>query len=222
VTVTLDAVDEHAGGDVGRMFLAATGALLHRPLRYRLDAGGAVLGIADVDTSIAPIAKAIERMTAHRDRNGDARILASPLRTLPPERKAAMLRSILTPLIAGPSADRTPGQRPVTVPSRPPLAPGTALTGIETTSRSAAGIVTIDVRAGGRVDATASPEAPGHAIAMPARTLTATIHTIRNIDPASGLLLDARDTAETRLTDGETVHTTWIETVVTLQLVPRS
>ena len=220
VTVTLGAIDEHAGGDVGRMFMAATGALLRKPLRYRLDASGTVLDIADADATIALIADAIERMSAQRDRRGDAHILASPLRTLPPERKAAMLRSILAPLIAGPTAERAVGPRATSVPSRPPLAPGSALAGIETLSRSADGVVTIDVRADGGVDAAAPPETHGHDIATPAHSPPTTIHTIRNIDSATGLVIDARDTIDTRLSDGTTIHTTRIDTVVILHLVP--
>ncbi len=219
VTVTLDTIDDRAGDEVGAMFRAATGALLHRPIRYRVDASGAIVDVADADTAIALIADAIERISARRVRSGDARVLASPLRTLPPERKAAMLRSILTPVIAGPTADRTLGQRAVTVPSRPPLAPGTALSGIETT-RSAGGIITIEVEASGGVDAHAAPETHGHDVATPAHLPTATISMTRRIDAATGLLRDAQDVSETRLRDGATVHAAQIETILTLQLLP--
>ena len=216
--VTLDAVDEETGDEVGRMFMAATGALLHQPLRYRLDIGGGIVGIDDPEAAIALIADAIERMSAQRERSGDARVLASPLRSMPLERKSAMLRSILAPVIAGPAADRTPGERPITVPSRPPLPRSTSLTGTETISRGTTGIVTIAVRAGGGIDATAPPETPGHALAAAAHAPTATIYTVRNIDSRTGLLLDARDIAETSVSDGETIHRTRIDTVITLQI----
>ncbi|WP_353204142.1 hypothetical protein [Sphingomonas sp.] len=219
VTVTLDTIDERAGDDVGAMFRAATGALLHRPIRYRLDASGAIVDVADADAAIALIADAIERISARRARSGDARVLASPLRALPPERKAAMLRSVLTPVLAGAAADRAPGQRAITLPSRPPLAPGTALEGIETT-RSAGGIVAIEVRAAGGVDTRAAADTHGHDVAIPAQRPTATITSIRHIDAATGLLRDAHDIAETRLSDGATAHTTQIETILTLQLRP--
>ena len=217
-SVTLDAVDQQAGGDVGRMFLAATGALLHRTLQYRLDINGTVLEVVDADATIALIASAIERMDADRKRSGDAQVLASPLRTMPPERKAAMLRSILTPLIAGASAERPPGQRKIALPSRPPLAPGTALAGVETVSRNPAGIVTIDLRADGGIDTAAPADAHGRDIAAPLQAPAATIHTVRNVDPVTGLIRDSRDTSETRVGDGETLHRTQIDTVVTLQL----
>ncbi len=219
VTVTLDAVDEQAGGDVGRMFLAATGALLHRPLRYRLDANGAIVGVEDADAAIARIADAIEAISAHPERSGDARVLASPLRTLPPERKAAMLRSIVAPLIAGAAAERAPGQRAITVPSRPPLPSGTALIGTETLSRNVNGIITIDIHASGGVDTSPPPETHGRELAVPTAAPGATIHTIRNIDSASGLLIDSRDVAETHVRDSDTDHATRIETTVTLALV---
>lgn len=220
VTVTLDAVDEQAGGDVGTMFRAATGALLNRPLRYHLDTNGAIVHVEDADAAIALIAGAIERVSAQRERRGDARVLASPLRTLPPERKAAMLRSILTPLIAGPAADRTPGQRPVTLPSRPPLAPGTALFGVETLSRDASGIVTIKVQASGGVDTAPPPETHGSDLAAPVATPSATIRTIRNVNPATGLVIDSREMAETRALHADAARTARVETTVTLALAP--
>lgn len=221
-TVTLDAVDAQAGGEVGAMFRTATGALLHRPLRYHLDVSGAIVGIDDADAAVALIADAIERSSAHNERSGDARVLASPLRALPPERKAAMLGSILTPLIGGPTADRTPGARPITLPSRPPLAPGTALAGVETLTRGASGIITIDVQASGGVDTAAPPGTPGSRIAAPVASPSITIQTLRNVDSATGLVIDSRDIAETRALHGDAAHTTRVETTVTLTLTPSS
>ena len=218
VSVTLDSVDEQAGGDVGKMFLTATGALLHRALSYRLDSDGTLLDIADADTAIALIADAIERMgTGDHARSGDSKAMASPLRTLPPERKRTMLRSVLAPLLAGAGAARDVGQRPVTLPSRPPLPFGTALVGTETVSRGADGFVTVAVDAHGAADVGTPEGTPGATMGRPASMPTATIRTVRVIDPASGLLRDSRDIAETRLSSGTDVRTTRIETIVTLR-----
>ena len=218
VSVTLDAVDEQAGSDVGQMFLAATGALLHRTLHYRLGRDGTLLDVADADISIALIADAIERMgIANRARSGDSRAMASPLRALPPERKRAMLQSILAPLLAGAGAARDNGQRPITLPSRPPLPPGTALVGTETVSRGADAMVTVAVDARGAADVGTPDGMPGATMGRSASTPNATIHTVRVIDPASGLLRDSREVAETLLNDGQTVHINRIETVVTLR-----
>ena len=222
VTITLDAVDQQAGGDVGRMFLAATGALLHRPLLYRLDAAGAVLDVVDADTAITRIADAIEQMAVvDRDRRNDSLAMASPLRTLPPERKRAMLMSIVTPLLAGPAAARPPGRRPISVSNRPPLVPGTALSGIESISLGSDGIVTVTIDAIGAVDATVSRNTPGAGMTNAAGTPTATIRTVRNLDPASGLVRDSRDMAETEARYGTAVYRTRIETVVTLRPTPK-
>lgn len=218
VTVTLDAVDEGAGDATGRMFRAATRALLGKPLQYRLDAKGTILGIDEADAAIALIADAIERMTPHRDRSGDAQILASPLRRLPPERRLAMLRSILAPVIAGAAVDQPPGTRTVRVPSRPPLPPGTALAGIETITRGPGEIVTVDIQADGAIDAAAPPETHGHDLAATAHTPTATIRSHRTLDPATGLVRELRDRTETRVIDGKTVHSSTIETVITVRL----
>ncbi|WP_404371741.1 hypothetical protein AB5I39_04565 [Sphingomonas sp. MMS24-J45] len=218
VTVTLDAVDEGAGDATGRMFRAATGALLGKPLRFRLDPNGTVLDIEDADAAIALIADAIERMTPHRDRSGDARILASPLRRLPSERKRAMLGSILAPVIAGAAADQPSGTRTIRVPSRPPLPPGTALAGIETVTRGPGKIVTVDIQADGAIDAAAPPETHGHDLAATAHTPTATIRSRRTLDAATGLVRELRDRTETRVTEGNTVHFSTIETTITLRL----
>lgn len=220
--VTLQAIDQQADGDVGRMFVAATGALLHHPLRYRLDAAGMITGVDGADAVVALVADAIERMTATGStRAGHSKALASPLRTAPLERKVAMLRSVLLPVIAGAAADRTPGQANVRLPSRPPLPPGTDLSGTETVSRGASGVVTIDVVAHGGIDATAPPDAPGARIATPAHALDARVHTVRNIDAAAGLVLDSRETSEATLSDGDTLHTVRIETVITLTPAPK-
>ena len=220
VTVVLDAVDEQAGDDVGAMFRAATSALLHRPLRYRVDPSGTILGVADADAAIALIADAIERVSTQATRRGDARVLASPLRTLSPERKAAMLRSILSPLIAGPAADRRPGRRPVILPSRPPLAPGTALIGVETLTRDPSGIVTIDIQASGQVDTAPPRETHGSELAVPVASPSAMIHTLRNVDSTTGLVIESDDMAETRVRHGDATHTARVETTVTLTLAP--
>lgn len=218
--VTLDAIDHQADGAVGRMFAAATGALLHYPLRYRLDATGAVIDVADADAILARIADRVERALAGGTaRGGESKALANPLRATSPERTLALFRSILSPVVAGAAADRPPGQTAVTVPSRPPLPRDTELTGIETVSRGVSGIVTIDVRAGGGIDVATPSAALGARIATPAPSPTATLHLVRNIDPLSGLVRDSRETSDATLTDGDALHTTRIETVITVTLV---
>lgn len=218
-TVTLDAVEEASGDAAGRMFRAATGALLGKPLRYRLDSSGAVLAVEDPDRAIAVIANAIEQMTAHRERGGDAQILASPLRSLPAERKVAMLRSILSPVIAGSVADQPPGTRNVTIPSRPPLPPGTALSGVQTVTRGPGDVVTVNVQADGTIDSAPPPETHGYDVASAAHAPIATIRSHRVLDAATGLVREARDRTETRVIEGNAVHSSTIETTITVRLV---
>ena len=218
-TVTLEAFDHQAGGDVGRMFEAATGALLHRPLHYRLDAMGKVIAVEDAGVAIALIASAIERTSADRTRSPYAKALASPLRTLSPAQQQTMLASILASVIASGASERPSGVRAITLASRPPLAPGTALTGTETVSRNAAGIVTVDTQASGGIDATAPAGAPTAATAK--ITPVATLQAIRNVDPASGLIRDSRDVNETTMFDGTDTHRSRSETIVTLTLAAK-
>lgn len=218
-TVTLDAVDQQAGDTVGQMFVVATGALLHRPLHFRLDTTGTIRDIPDADAAVTAIADAIERIGAsNRARSTHSKVLASPLRTLSPERRVAMVRTILSPVIAGDIAERTPGQRKISVPSRPPLAPDRALAGLETISRGRDGVVTIAITAHGGIDAAVAADAPGARIATPTTNPVASYRWIRNIDAATGLLLDSREHSEATASDGEAMHITEIETVITLTL----
>lgn len=57
--VRLEAFDQQAGGNVGRMIDAATGSLLRRPLVCRLDAADKILLVEDVEALIDLIASAI-------------------------------------------------------------------------------------------------------------------------------------------------------------------
>lgn len=215
--VTLESVDQQAGGDVGAMFVAATGALRGHPLRFRLDPAGTVSDVERADVAIDLIATAIERMTARpasvAGRADDSRALASPLRSMPPERRRAMLFSIVAPLID--AAGRPPGVRAVTLPSRPPLPPGALLSGTETITRDG-DIMTIDTHATGDVAARPPGDTPGAAAADGAAPTTERVAMRRRIDARSGLLIDARETTDTQIVDGETVRRTRIDSLVTL------
>lgn len=213
--VTLDAVDQRADDDVARMFSAATMALLHQPVRLQLDHHGAVVAVDDADALVARIGDAIERMAASAGpRAGASSALGGPLRALPIDRKIAMLASILTPLLAGPLADRLPGSAPITLASRPPLPRGTNLTGTETTTRSADGLITVETIATGSVAATSSL-APS---AAPAARATVTI--ARTLDSATGLIVHSREATDATLGDGTTTQR--LQTITTITVATPS
>lgn len=189
--VTLVKVDPQNAEGVARMFAAATESLLNRPLRFALGPDGSIEGVEDADAIIAQIAAGIERMAAGSRRPGMSSALAAPLRAMPPERKVAMLASIVSPLLAGPLIDRPPGRVAVTLPSRPPLVPGMALTGTETVRHGANGQITIETDASGAVDAAPLADSPGKFAAGPVAAPTVATHSTRTFDAASGLLVEA-------------------------------
>lgn len=221
--VTLDAIEQNAGGAVGEMFMAGSGALLHHPLRYRLDTNGAVLAVEDADAAVALIATAIERIAmTDAARAAHGKILASPLRALSAERKVAMVRTIISSVLAGAAADRAPGQYPITVPARPPLPSDRPLAGVETVSRGTTGMVTIAIRAEGDIDATLPVDLPGARIARPIAHPSTHYNWVRNIDAVTGLVRDSRETSEATVIEGNAAHLTQIETIVTLELAENS
>ena len=214
--VTLVMVDQQNAAGVARMFATATASLLNRPLHFTLGPDGSIEGVEDADATIAHIAAAIERMAMGTRRPGMSSALAAPLRAMPPERKVAMLTSILSPLLAGPLTDRMPGKVAVTLPSRPPLAPGMALSGTETVRRAANGEVTIETEAAGRVDATPRANNPGQFAAGPVAAPSVTTHATRTFDSTSGLLVASTEANDVIASDGRAFHRTRTATVITV------
>jgi hypothetical protein len=140
--------------------------------------------------------------------------MTAPLRALPPERRGTMLGSILTPLLAPTAADRPDGVRTVTLPARPPAPPGASLAGTESVSHASNGTVTIRVEASSA--AAAAPASPDGASSAGLTRMSST--SVRNIDPATGLLEDARDTSDVSVTTPAGVRRVVTETVTTLRL----
>lgn len=210
--VTLESVDTDAAGAVGATFRTVTGALRHYPLRFRIDAAGRVAEVLGADAAVALIADALERSAGTATR-ADARALAAPLRDAPPARKAAMLLSILRPLLLADLAGRAPGTRAITLPSRPPLPPGDTLSGTETVARRPDGVMTVETHAAGLLAAAPPPETPGATYATgPAPGIT--VDATRLIDPATGLLIEARETSDTTLPGNDPPRHATIETVI--------
>lgn len=215
-TVTLESSGPQNTADVARMFTTATDALLNHPLRFTLGVDGSIEGVEDADAAVAQIATAIEQMAIGIHRPGVSTALAAPLRAMPPERKVAMLASIVSPLLAGRLTDHAPGQVAVTLPSRPPLAPAMALSGTETVRRAANGQITIETEAGGSVDPTPLANAPGQIAARAVSAPSVTTRSTRTFDTASGLLVESNDVSDVTVSDGHTVHRTRIATAITV------
>lgn len=212
--VTLEAVRHGPANEAGAMFQIAIGALLQRPLHFRLDGAGHVTEVEDTDAAVALIADAIERFgTARRDLS---RALAAPLRQAPSERKAAMLVSILQPIVLSDEAGREPGNRPVILPNRPPLPAGAQLTGSETVVRDDPTSVTITVQAAGTVAQAVPQDAPGATSLTRMNDAAAgvTVRQVRTIDAVSGLLRESVETSETTLPGAKGVRRAVVETVV--------
>lgn len=214
--VTLVMVDHQNAADVAQMFATATESLLDRPLRFALGPDGSIEGVEDADAAIAQIAMAIERMAIGTRRPGMSTALAAPLRAMPPERKVAMLTSIVSPLLAGHLTDRLPGKVAVTLPSRPPLAPGMALSGTETVRHAANGQVTIETEATGNVDASSLADSPGKFAAGPVAAPSVTTHSTRRFDSTSGLLVESTEASDVIASDGRSLHRTRTATVITV------
>ncbi|MBA3878214.1 MAG: hypothetical protein C0500_00680 [Sphingobium sp.] len=172
--------ESHAAGDAGAMFGAGIAALKGRPIRFELDRNGAVVAIADEEALWTIFCDAIEGMVrgksaldAQRARNLQA--LVAPFRTMPPERRRALLGSMISALVAGPLADRQPGTRAITLPTRDPTGKVTTLAGSETVTVSE-GALTIDSIAEGDVAPTAHLAIARH----------------ERIDAARGLIIETR------------------------------
>lgn len=172
--------ESHAAGDAGAMFGAGIAALKGTPIRFELDRDGAVVTIADEAALWTRFCDAIEGMVrgnsaldAERMRNLQA--LAAPFRTMSPERRRALLGSMISAFVAGPLADRQPGSRAITLPARNPTGATTALPGKETVTIGD-GALTIDSIAEGDLS-------PGVHLTVVRR---------ERIDAARGLIVEAR------------------------------
>ena len=186
--VTLVRVSQDAG--TGGMFAAGMAGLKGRTIRFQLDRAGNVVAIEGEAAIWEALCHGIESMVGtDASRRERLRPLATPLRALPEDRRRAMLASMITPLIAGPIAAE--GARAVTVEARGLDGTRIVLDGRETRHAAALGTIAIETSASGTL--------PGaEAGAVPARVSVATR---RVIDPATGLVLEARDTRDTWLGD---------------------
>lgn len=182
VTIRFERAADDAGGDVAAMFQAAMASLSDRPVTLRLGAAGAVIAVNDAEATWAALCDAVARLPGTASQRQHAAAFAGALRTLPDAQRAAMLGSLVKPLIAGPDAALTPGSsQSIELPARPPMPRGTTLKGTQTVQRDSAGKLTLHVSAAG--DAAAADGASVHLLADRDHV----------VDPATGLVLTTHE-----------------------------
>lgn len=175
-----------SGSSAARMFTAAAAPFVGEPMIVHLDAAGAITAIDDEAQLWERLCNAIEAMATgkgavgqRRDRN--ARALATPLRAFPPDRRRATLGSAVAAIIAGPLADRLPGERPTTISGRTFAGAPVTLAAREVVTRAGE---TLDIvtRADGD-----QPQAGG--TGAPVRSV---VERHERVDVARGLVLETR------------------------------
>lgn len=124
------------------MFAAGMAGLVGRTLRYQMNADGIVTGIDDQAAIWAAICDSIDRMAQgapalRTRRKSSTRSMSATLRALPPARQRAMLTSIVASIIAGPLAEKEPGDdRTVSAPGQSPAGLAMLLAGRERVRQS--------------------------------------------------------------------------------------
>lgn len=177
--MTLLRVWQDGGGDSGRRFEAAAGALKGRVIRFHLSATGVVTGIDDEAALWAATLAGIAAIGLPPGGAGGvagiARAPAAALAALPLEQRRAALASPLTSIIAIAQSDRIAGSGPVTIDGNPGA--GRPLTGTRATVLGADRRLHVTLHA-----ADADPAGP------------VSLDRERVVDPATGLVMDARET----------------------------
>lgn len=202
-TIRFEHAADDAGGDVAAMFQAAMASLADRPVTLRLDAAGTVIAVDDAEATWTALCDAVAQLPGTASQREHAAAFAGALRTLPEARRAAMLGSLVAPLIAGDQASLVPGStQPAELHARPPMPRGTTLEGTQTVKRDADGRLALHVSAAG--DAPAADGATAHILANRDRV----------VDPVTGLVLATHDRMSATIS-GDQVTT---DTRVTLTL----
>lgn len=185
--VTLVRVDQSAG-QPGKMFMAGVSALKDHTIRFRLDPTGAVRSIDDEDAVWSAFCDGVEAMTAGSgERRRAALPFVAPLRAMPPERRRAMLASMVASLVAGPIG--TLGSRPVQIEARGPGGEKMMLEGQERRDVAKDG-VTIVTEASGTLPLPAATTKMVANVSVAMR---------RRVDPATGLVVRSEEVRTTEI-----------------------
>ena len=202
-TIRFERAADDAGGDVASMFQAAMASLAGRPVVLRLDAAGTVIAVDDAGATWTALCDAVARLPGTASRREHATAFAAALRALPETQRAAMLGSLVAPLIAGDQALLAAGSsEPVEIRARPPIPRNITLKGTQTVTRDANGRLMLHVAAAGD---TPIPDGTSAHVAADRD---------RVVDPTTGLVLSVHDRMSATI-DGDRMTT---DTRVTLTL----
>lgn len=167
---------------VASMMEAGFAGLAGRTMVFHLDSAGTVTAIDDLPTLWTRFCDGIAEIV--KTRRPDAESMIGPLRTLPAPQRTAMLASLVTALIAE-EAGEPEGSRPVRIPAKSPYGGQLSLTGTRRIER-----LGITRRSTTRAEADATgTNGPAHVEA----------ETIRDADPATGLITTTQETVRTRI-----------------------
>ncbi|MDV3455520.1 hypothetical protein RZN05_00880 [Sphingomonas sp. HF-S4] len=167
-------------------------ALAGRTIVLHLDSRGQVIEVDDMaalwERVCAHIAEAVSsrRSLSPDESSMLATRLVAPLRALPPDRRRALLATLVTAAITADPVEAPGATAAVELPGTSPF--GTPLTLAGTRRTEAAGSL-LRITTTATATVTLPPEGPA-----PARTGSVSLKRIRTVDPRTGLLATATDT----------------------------
>lgn len=194
VEIVIGPSSQPSYGAAGAMFAVAMTALEGQMIRFQLDGAGRITGIFDEDRIWAAFCEAVAGMgraaaAGQGDRGRHIRGFAAPLLAIPPALRRQMLSSMLTPVLAGDAG--AAGDRPVTLTARGIDGETVPIAATEHRAPAADGTIAVTV--------TARATLPARAV-TPEAQIAITIR--QRIDPATGLMLESRESRETTIGTG--------------------
>ena len=209
--VVLTEADTGDRVDTAAMVQAGFAGLAGRPMTFRLDAAGRIVGIDDRQAIWDRFCAGIVAIVAARHGHGTpaeraalAEQMAAPLRALPPERQQAMLGSLVSALVAT-GGNEPPGTRPIRVPGGSPFGGSVELTGTRSIASDGA-LTRVTTRAAADVP---QADGPGARIELEDEN---------DNDPRTGLVTAHSDTLRTTIGTGAAERVTERLTTVTITL----
>ncbi|MCW3847316.1 hypothetical protein OF829_08685 [Sphingomonas sp. LB-2] len=172
-------------GKVGAMMEAGFAGLAGRTMVFHLDGAGKLVAIDDLDALWTHFCDGIAAMVGAKHPNPAP--LVAPIRALPPERRVAVLASLVTALVAEEAAEPA-GVRPVRVPGKSPYGGPIMLTGTRSIAR-----LGITLRS---TTSAAADLPPRNGVAARVE-----MEDNRDSDPATGLISSISERVRTRIGD---------------------
>lgn len=196
--VTQTRTADRAGPEVGESFQAGLAVFMWRPIKYRLDASGAIVMIDNAAALWELFCNGMEAMVQGNDARAKARRALldqyiNTMRSLPEARKLKMLGSYLSPIIATSIPPLTTGAgRDITLPFNNALGEASQLSGKERVVALSAGMILVETTAQG--DAAATPKTPAAHFSVARR---------QQIDTTTGLIVELHEVRTTQIGEGE-------------------